>query len=86
MRVHLLRAFMTYLLVHIHQMKKVALQIAAKFASVNGPIFAARTSVIGKVNRRWRNLCQTATKVVNSFNTISPANSTNRIANQVNSS
>jgi hypothetical protein len=32
---HTLRAFITYLLVHIHQKKKIALEIAA---IVNGPI------------------------------------------------
>jgi hypothetical protein len=37
MRVHVLRAFITYLLVHIHQ-KKIAPKLAAKIVSVNGPI------------------------------------------------
>ena len=36
-RVHVLRAFITHLLVHMHQKEKIALEIAAKFASVNGP-------------------------------------------------
>jgi hypothetical protein len=34
---HVLRTFMTYLLVHIHQKEKIALEIAGKIASVNGP-------------------------------------------------
>ena len=38
MRVHILRTFVTHLLVHIHQKKKIANKIAAKFASVNGPL------------------------------------------------
>ena len=33
--IHILRGFITYLLVHIHLKKKIALQIAAKIASVN---------------------------------------------------
>ena len=37
MRGHILRTFITYLLVHMHQKKKTALEIAAKVASVNGP-------------------------------------------------
>jgi hypothetical protein len=36
MRVHTLRTFITHVLVHIHQ-KKIALDIAAKSASVNRP-------------------------------------------------
>jgi hypothetical protein len=35
MRVHVLRTFVTHLLVHIHQKEKIALAIAAKIASVN---------------------------------------------------
>ena len=35
---HVLRAFITYLLVHIHQKKKIALEIAAKIASINRPL------------------------------------------------
>jgi hypothetical protein len=38
MRVHLLRTFvLIHALLHIHQKKKIALEIAAKIASVNGP-------------------------------------------------
>jgi hypothetical protein len=37
MRVHVLRTFITHPLVHMHQKEKIALDIAAKFASVNGP-------------------------------------------------
>jgi hypothetical protein len=37
MKVHKLRSFVTHLLVHIHQKEKIALEIAAKIASVNGP-------------------------------------------------
>jgi hypothetical protein len=33
---HILRTFIAYLLVHIHQKKKIALEIAAKIAGVNG--------------------------------------------------
>ena len=33
---HILRTFITYLLVHMHQKKKIALEIAAKITSVNG--------------------------------------------------
>jgi hypothetical protein len=36
MRVHILRVFITYLLVHIRQKKKIALQIVAKIANVTG--------------------------------------------------
>jgi hypothetical protein len=32
--IHVLRAFVTNLLVHMHQKEKIALEIAAKFASV----------------------------------------------------
>jgi hypothetical protein len=38
MRVHILRAFITYLLVPIHQKEKIALEIATKIASVNRPL------------------------------------------------
>jgi hypothetical protein len=34
MRVHVLRTFVTYLLVHMHQKKKIALEVAAKIASL----------------------------------------------------
>jgi hypothetical protein len=37
MRVHILGTFVTHPLVHIHQ-KKIALEIAAKIASVNRPL------------------------------------------------
>jgi hypothetical protein len=37
-RVHILRTFLTHLLVHIHQKKKIALEITAKISSVNGPL------------------------------------------------
>ena len=37
MRVHVLRTFITHLLVHMHQKEKIALEIAAKNGSVNGP-------------------------------------------------
>ena len=38
MRVHILRTFITHHpLVHIHQKKKIAPEIAAKIANVNGP-------------------------------------------------
>jgi hypothetical protein len=39
MRVHILRTFITYLLVHIHQKKKIAPKIAVKIVSVNGPLY-----------------------------------------------
>jgi hypothetical protein len=35
---HIPRTFITYLLIHMHQKKKIALEIAAKIASVNGPL------------------------------------------------
>jgi hypothetical protein len=35
--IHILRTFVTHLLVHMHQKKKIALEIAAKIASVNWP-------------------------------------------------
>ena len=38
MRVHKLRPFITHSLVRIHQKQKIALQIAAKIGSVNGPL------------------------------------------------
>jgi hypothetical protein len=37
MRVHKLRTFITYLLVHMHQKRKIALEIAAQIA-VNEPL------------------------------------------------
>jgi hypothetical protein len=38
MRVHVLRTFgVTHLLVHMDEKEKIALEIAAKIASVNGP-------------------------------------------------
>jgi hypothetical protein len=36
MGVHILRTFITYLIVHMRQKTKIALEIAAKIASVNG--------------------------------------------------
>jgi hypothetical protein len=39
MRVHILRAFITYLLVHIHQKKNTTLGIAEQIASVNGHLW-----------------------------------------------
>jgi hypothetical protein len=36
MKVHKLRSFVTHLLVHMHQKEKIAPEIAAKIASVNG--------------------------------------------------
>jgi hypothetical protein len=38
MRVHILRTFVTHLLVHIHQKTKIALEISAKIASINRPL------------------------------------------------
>ena len=38
MRVHVLRTFITHLLVHMHQKEKIALEIAVKIASVNGSL------------------------------------------------
>jgi hypothetical protein len=38
MRVNVLRTLVAHPLVHIHQKKKLALEIAAKIASVNGPL------------------------------------------------
>jgi hypothetical protein len=38
MRAHILRSFITHPLVHMHQKEKIAQEIAAKIASVNGPI------------------------------------------------
>ena len=35
MWVHVLRTFVTHLLVHMHQKEKIAQEIAAKIASVN---------------------------------------------------
>ena len=37
-RVHILRIFITHPLIHMHQKKKIALEIAAKIASVNEPL------------------------------------------------
>ena len=36
MKVHTLRTFITILLVHMHQKKKIALEMAAKIASAKG--------------------------------------------------
>jgi hypothetical protein len=38
MRIHILRTFVTHLLIHMHQKEKIALELAAKIASVNGPL------------------------------------------------
>jgi hypothetical protein len=38
MRVHKLKTFVTHLLIHMHQKEKIALEIAAKIASVNRPL------------------------------------------------
>ena len=38
MREHVIRTFVTHVLVHMHQKEKIALEIAAKIASVNGPL------------------------------------------------
>jgi hypothetical protein len=38
-RVHILRTFVTHLLIHIRQKKKIVLEIAAKIASVNRPLY-----------------------------------------------
>ena len=38
MRVHILTTLTTYSLVHIHQKEKIALEIEAKIASVNGSL------------------------------------------------
>jgi hypothetical protein len=35
---HILRTFMKYLLVHIDKKRKIALEIAANVANVNGPL------------------------------------------------
>jgi hypothetical protein len=43
MRVHILRTFITHLLVRIHQKKKVALEIAAKIASACKPAFTVKS-------------------------------------------
>jgi hypothetical protein len=40
MRVHVLQTFVTHPLVHMYQKKKIALEIASKFSSVNGPLKA----------------------------------------------
>ena len=37
MRVHVLQTFVTHLLVRMHQKEEIALEIAAKIESVNGP-------------------------------------------------
>jgi hypothetical protein len=39
-KVHKLRKFITHLLVHIHQKKKIALGIATKIACVNGMLIS----------------------------------------------
>ena len=36
MRVHVLRTFITHLLVHIHHKEEIAVEIAAKITSVKG--------------------------------------------------
>jgi hypothetical protein len=38
MRVHIPRIFITHQLVHIHQKKKIAPEIAVENASANGPL------------------------------------------------
>ena len=38
MRVHVLQTFVTHLLVHMHQKENIALEIAARIASVNRPL------------------------------------------------
>ena len=44
--------FVTSLLVHIHQKEKVALEIAAKVASVNGPLVHGATVAIWSLDHR----------------------------------
>ena len=43
MRALVLLTFVTHLLVHINQKEKIALEIAAKIASVNGPLLFAHS-------------------------------------------
>jgi hypothetical protein len=47
MRVHILRTFVTHLLVHMHQIRKIALEIATKITSVNGPLIMVKGLVSG---------------------------------------
>ena len=51
MRVHVLRTFVTHLLVHIHQKKEITLEIAAKSASV-----------LKRVLTCWQILCKSTMK------------------------
>ena len=46
MKVHVLRTFVTPLLVHMHQKAKNALEMAAKIASVKRPLQASRSSFL----------------------------------------
>jgi hypothetical protein len=48
MKIHILRTFITHLLVHIHQKKKIEPKIAAKIASVNGPLVYTRQTYCWK--------------------------------------
>ena len=49
MRVYVLRTFVTHLLVHMHQKEKIALEIAAKIASVNRPFSFLSNSCFGRL-------------------------------------
>ena len=46
MRTHVRRTFLIHLLVHIHQKEKIALEIAAKFVSVNEFSFIIRSRLL----------------------------------------
>ena len=53
MREHVLRTFVTPLLVHMHQKEKIALEIAAKIASINGLVMQCRVQMfVGGIGRR----------------------------------
>jgi hypothetical protein len=46
----LIWTFIAHLLVHIHQKKKIALEIAAKIASVDGPLVSTKSRNVGRCN------------------------------------
>jgi hypothetical protein len=49
MRVHIVRTIITRPLIYIHQKKKSALEIAAKIASVNRPLYRSQNMLVQKL-------------------------------------
>jgi hypothetical protein len=69
MRIDILRTFLTRLLVvHIQQKEKIALEIAAKIASVNGPLIHScvrHTKLITTMHKSRKSLAKAKKTIVN---------------------